>query len=289
VSVSSPKTVLRRLGLRPEKARGQNFLIHPHQARRIVAALHLAPEDQVVEVGPGLGALTVFLAQEAKRVVALEVDANLAVYLQEELFVAEPQVEIFHQDVLRFDFLHLAREIAAPLTVVGNLPYQITSPLLFKLAAEKAAVSRAVLMMQQEVGARLTANPGTKDYGILSVLLQYHFAMSRLFSLGPANFYPPPQVTSVVMKLMPREPPLPRAQDEAHFAQVVKAAFATRRKTLRNTLAARGAAFGLAAADVLAAMDTLNIDPGRRGETLSAPDFVNLSNEIMDRRHPREG
>jgi 16S rRNA (adenine1518-N6/adenine1519-N6)-dimethyltransferase len=288
VSVSSPKTVLRRLGLRPEKARGQNFLIHPHQARRIVAALQLAPGDQVVEVGPGLGALTVFLAQEAKRVVALEVDANLAAYLQEELFAAEPQVEIVHQDVLRFDFLHMAREIAAPLTVVGNLPYQITSPLLFKLAAEKAAVARAVLMMQQEVGARLTANPGTKDYGILSVLLQYHFAMSRLFSLGPANFYPPPQVTSVVMALLPREPE-PKAQDEAFFAQVVKAAFATRRKTLRNTLAARGAALGLAAADVLAAIEFLNIDPGRRGETLSVQDFVHLSNELLVRRERRVG
>jgi 16S rRNA (adenine1518-N6/adenine1519-N6)-dimethyltransferase len=253
-----------------------------------VAALQLAPGDQVVEVGPGLGALTVFLAQEAKRVVALEVDANLAAYLQEELFAAEPQVEIVHQDVLRFDFLHMAREIAAPLTVVGNLPYQITSPLLFKLAAEKAAVARAVLMMQQEVGARLTANPGTKDYGILSVLLQYHFAMSRLFSLGPANFYPPPQVTSVVMALLPREPE-PKAQDEAFFAQVVKAAFATRRKTLRNTLAARGAALGLAAADVLAAIEFLNIDPGRRGETLSVQDFVHLSNELLARRQHREG
>jgi 16S rRNA (adenine1518-N6/adenine1519-N6)-dimethyltransferase len=288
VSVSSPKTVLRRLGLRPEKARGQNFLIHPHQARRIVAALGLSPGDQVVEVGPGLGALTVFLAQEARRVVALEVDPNLAAYLQEELFATELRVEIVCQDILRFDFLQMARESEAPLVVVGNLPYQITSPLLFKLAAEKAAISRAVLMMQQEVGARLTASPGTKDYGILSVLLQYHFAMTRLFSLGPANFYPPPRVTSVVMQLMPREPE-PAAQDEAFFAQIVKAAFATRRKTLRNTLAVRGQALGLAAADVLSALKLLNIDPGRRGETLTVPEFVHLSNELLARRQLREG
>jgi 16S rRNA (adenine1518-N6/adenine1519-N6)-dimethyltransferase len=288
VSVSSPKTVLRRLGLRPEKARGQNFLIHPHQARRIVAALGLSPGDQVVEVGPGLGALTVFLAQEARRVVALEVDPNLAAYLQEELFATELRVEIVCQDILRFDFLQMARESEAPLVVVGNLPYQITSPLLFKLAAEKAAISRAVLMMQQEVGARLTASPGTKDYGILSVLLQYHFAMTRLFSLGPANFYPPPRVTSVVMQLMPREPE-PAAQDEAFFAQIVKAAFATRRKTLRNTLAVRGQALGLAAADVLSTLKLLNIDPGRRGETLTVPEFVHLSNELLPRRQLREG
>ena len=288
MSVSSPKTVLRRLGLRPEKARGQNFLIHPHQARRIVAALGLSPDDQVVEVGPGLGALTVFLAEEAKRIVALEVDSHLATYLQEELFATEPRVEIVCQDVLRFDFLNLAREAKAPLVVAGNLPYQITSPLLFKLAEEKAAISRAVLMMQQEVGARLTANPGTKDYGILSVLLQYHFAMTRLFSLGPANFYPPPQVTSVVMELLPREPE-PQAKAEAFFAQVVKSAFATRRKTLRNTLAVRGQALGLATAEVLSALESLGIDPGRRGETLSVPDFVNLSNELLARRQPGGG
>jgi 16S rRNA (adenine1518-N6/adenine1519-N6)-dimethyltransferase len=288
VSLSSPKTVLRRLGLRPEKARGQHFLIHPHQARRIVAALELVPQDLVVEVGPGLGALTVFLAQEAWRVVALEVDPALAAYLQEELFAEKPRVEVACQDVLLFNFLELARETEAPLVVVGNLPYQITSPLLFKLAEEKTATSRAVLMMQQEVGARLTANPGTKDYGILSVLLQYHFAMTRLFSLGPANFYPPPQVTSVVMGLRPRKPE-PAAREEAFFAQVVKSAFATRRKTLRNTLAVRGAALGLDAAEVLAALELLNIDPGRRGETLSVPEFVYLSNELLALREQRRG
>ena len=253
-----------------------------------MAALQLVSQDLVVEVGPGLGALTLFLAQQAGRVVALEVDPALAAYLQEELFAGEPRVEIVCQDVLRFDFLQLARESGAPLVVVGNLPYQITSPLLFKLADEKAAISRAVLMMQQEVGARLTAGPGTRDYGILSVLLQYHFAMTRLFSLGPANFYPPPQVTSVVMELTPRETE-PAARDEAFFAQVVKSAFATRRKTLRNTLAVRGPALGLPAAEVLAALELLNIDPGRRGETLSVPEFVNLSNELLDRRQQREG
>ena len=288
MSISSPKTILRHLGLRPEKARGQNFLIHPHQARRIVAALKLDSQDLVVEVGPGLGALTIFLAREAGWVVALEVDPALAAYLQTELFAGEPRVEVICQDVLRFDFLGLAREAGRPLAVAGNLPYQITSPLLFKLAGEKAALSRAVLMMQQEVGARLTAAPGTRDYGILSVLLQYHFVMTRLFSLGPANFYPPPQVTSVVMGLTPRKPE-PRARDEAFFAQVVKAAFATRRKTLRNTLAVKGPALGLAAAEVLAALQALDIDPGLRGETLSITQFVNLSNDLGVRREQGAG
>lgn len=283
MSISSPQTVLRRLGLRPEKSRGQHFLIHPHQARRIVAALELAPQDLVVEVGPGLGALTVFLAQEARRVVALELDQILAAYLQAELFAGESRVEIICQDVLRFDLLGLAQEENTPVVLVGNLPYQITSPLLFKLAEEKAAVSRAILMMQKEVGTRLAAAPGTKDYGILSVLLQYHFALTRLFSVGPGNFFPPPQVTSVVMRLEPREPD-PKAQDEAFLALVVKSAFAARRKTLRNTLAVRGPTLGLSAAEVLAALQSLDIDPGRRGETLSVMQFVNLSNDLWARR-----
>jgi 16S rRNA (adenine1518-N6/adenine1519-N6)-dimethyltransferase len=138
------------------------------------------------------------------------------------------------------------------------------------------------------VGARLTAAPSNKDYGILSVLLQYHFAMSRLFSLGPSNFFPPPRVTSVVMRLAPR-PPDPEARDEAFFAQVVKAAFATRRKTLRNTLAVRAQALGLAAPEVLAALQALDIDPGRRGETLSVAQFVTLSNELLTRREKGGG
>lgn len=253
-----------------------------------MAALELSPHDLVVEVGPGLGALTGFLAEQARRVVALEVDPALAAYLREELFPQESRVEIICQDVLRFDFRQLAKEAGIPLVVVGNLPYQITSPLLFKLSEEKAAVSRALLMMQQEVGARLLGSPSSKDYGVLSVLLQYHFAMTRLFSLGPANFFPPPQVTSVVMRLSP-QPPDPAARDEAFLAQVVKLAFATRRKTLRNTLAVRAQALGLAAPEVLTALQALDIDPGRRGETLSVAQFVTLSNELLARREKGGG
>lgn len=288
MSVSSPQTILRRLGLRPEKARGQHFLIHPHQARRIVAALELAPQETVVEVGPGLGALTGFLAQEAGRVVALEIDPTLTAYLQKELFAEEPRVEIICQDILKFDLLRLSQEVKETLAVAGNLPYQITSPLLFKLVAEKAAVSRAVLMMQQEVGTRLAAAPGTKDYGILSVLLQYHFLMTKLFTLSPANFHPTPQVKSVVVRLDPREPE-PWARDEAWFTRVVKTAFATRRKTLKNTLAAQAPSLGLTPEEVLAALAALDIDPGSRGETLSVAQFVTLANDLLTRRQGQQG
>ena len=279
MSLTSPKLLLHRLGLRPRKAWGQHFLLYPHQARRIVAALGLRGDETAVEIGPGLGALTVFLAQEAGKVVALELDPALAQFLGEELFPQNPHLEILCQDVLNYDFLASSRNAEKPLAVVGNLPYQITSPLLFKLIAEKPALSQAVLMMQREVGARLAAGPGTKDYGILSVLIQYHFSLARLFSLAPANFYPPPQVDSVVLRLTPREP-VPRAQDETLLHRVVKAAFAHRRKTLNNTLVSRAPEFGLTPETLRHIFLTLKIDPGRRGETLGVAQFVELSNAI---------
>jgi 16S rRNA (adenine1518-N6/adenine1519-N6)-dimethyltransferase len=279
VSSRSPKILLQRLGLIPKKNLGQNFLVHPHQARRIVDALMLTGDETVVEIGAGLGALTVFLAQAARRVVALERDPALAQYLGGELFPETKAVEVRGQDVLHFDFPALSREVGRPLVVVGNLPYQITSPLLFKLMEERDAFSRAVLMMQQEVGARLLAPPGAKDYGILSVLLAYHFALRRLFSLGPANFYPSPQVDSMVLLLTPAATS-PPARDPELLTRVVKAAFGQRRKTLNNTLTAPAAALGLSPEQLRPILADLGIDPKRRGETLSLAEFVALSNKI---------
>jgi 16S rRNA (adenine1518-N6/adenine1519-N6)-dimethyltransferase len=276
----SPKTLLNRLGLRPKKLLGQHFLLHSHQARRIVAALNLTPDDTVVEIGAGLGALTGFLATAARRVIALERDPELARFLAEELFAGTPGVEVVCQDVLKFDFPGAAREAGRPLVVVGNLPYQITSPLLFTLIRDLAAISQAVLMMQQEVGARLTASPGTKDYGILSVLGQYHFRVARLFALSPGNFHPPPQVDSVVLRLVP-ESPDPAARDAAVLHRVVKAAFGHRRKTLNNTLGSGAEAFGLSPEAMRSLLADLGIDVKRRGETLSVAEFVEISNRVV--------
>ena len=281
MSSTSPKILLPRLGLRPKKTLGQNFLVHPHQARRIVDALEPGQDETVVEIGAGLGALTVYLARAARRVVALERDPALARFLREEIFPEAPAVEVLCQDVLKFDFLGFSRETGRPLAVVGNLPYQITSPLLFKLLEQRQALSRAVLMMQQEVGARLMAKPGTKDYGVLTVLLRHDFAIQRLFTLGPANFYPPPQVDSVVLLLTPAAAS-PPARDRDLLARVVKAAFGQRRKTLNNTLTARAEGFGLEPEQLRAIFADLNIDPKRRGETLSLAEFVAVSNKISE-------
>jgi len=232
----------------------------------------------VVEIGAGLGALTGFLAQAAHRVIALERDPELAGFLKEDLF-SETGVEVVCQDVLEFDFCRASEAAGRPLAVVGNLPYQITSPLLFRLIEHIPAISRAVLMMQQEVGARLTATPGTKDYGILSVLGQYYFRVTRLFSLSPGNFFPPPQVDSVVLRLQPQTPE-PAARDEALLQSLVKAAFGHRRKTLNNTLVAPAAAFGLSPAAMRGVLDELGIDLKRRGETLRVAEFVEISNKV---------
>jgi 16S rRNA (adenine1518-N6/adenine1519-N6)-dimethyltransferase len=279
MSSTSPKSLLLRLGLKPKKALGQHFLLHPHQTRRIVAALDLDGEDTVLEIGAGLGALTTFLAEAARRVIALERDPDLASFLRQDLFSEIPGVEVVCQDVLEFNFHEASRDAGRPLAVVGNLPYQITSPLLFRLIENISAITQAVLMMQQEVGARLLASPGTKDYGILSVLGQYYFRITRLFSLSPGNFFPPPQVDSVVVRLQP-EIPNPAAHDETLFRLLVKTAFGHRRKTLNNTLAAHAETFGLTPEAMRALLVEMGIDLQRRGETLSVAEFVAIINKV---------
>lgn len=276
----SPKVLCRRHNLAPKKSLGQNFLLHPDQARRLVSALDLDSSDTVVEIGPGLGALTVFLAENARRVVALELDERLFPILRQDVLVEMSNVEVIPQDALHFDFQALSRDAGHPLPVIGNLPYQITSPLLFKLLENKPAVRVLVLMIQQEVGERLLAHPGGKDYGILSVLLGYHFHLERLFTLSPGNFYPAPKINSIVLRLRPKIPELPAA-DENLLRQVVKAAFATRRKTLKNALSAHASLFQRFPADLEAILHHLDIDPTRRPETLSVTDFVRLSNALL--------
>jgi 16S rRNA (adenine1518-N6/adenine1519-N6)-dimethyltransferase len=277
----SPKILCRRHQLTPKKSLGQNFLLHPDQARRLVAALELAGPETVVEIGAGLGALTFFLSQAARQVIALELDHRLTPILQAEVLAGVSNVELVSQDVLHFDFLALSQSLEAPLAVIGNLPYQITSPLLFKLLEQKAGIKIIVLMLQQEVGQRLLARPGGKDYGILSVLLQYHFRLERLFTLGPTNFYPAPRVDSLVLRLRPHLPE-PIAQDETLLKEVIKAAFSTRRKTLKNALAPHAPRFRHSPDSLLDLLRHLDIDPNRRPETLSVPDFVRLSNALLE-------
>ncbi len=278
----SPKVLCRRHGLTPKKHLGQHFLLHPDQARRLVAALELDAADTVVEIGAGLGGLTILLAEAARQVVALELDQDLVNILVQDVAAAHPNIQVLAQDVLTFDFAALSQQVGRPLAVIGNLPYQITSPLLFKLLQAKEAVRLLVLMMQLEVGQRLLARPGGKDYGVLSVLLQYHFHLEKLFVLGPQNFYPAPRVDSLVLRGRPRQPEVP-AVSEAGLQAVVKAAFAVRRKTLRNALGPHAGRWRLTPAELTAVLLELGIDPQRRAETLSVVDYVRLSNALEER------
>ena len=252
----------------PRKRFGQNFLVDPHYIARIVAAVAPQPGDNLVEIGPGQGALTAPLIARAGHLCAVEIDRDLAARLAAAFPPA--QLTLHVTDALAFDFAALGEH----LRVVGNLPYNISSPLLFHLAQYEARLADVHVMLQREVVARMAAAPATPDYGRLTVMLQARFAVTRLFVVPPGAFRPAPKVDSAVVRLVPLGATKPAIADDALFARVVAAAFGHRRKTLRNALA------GICAADALAAA---GIDPGARGETLAVADFVRLANLLANR------
>jgi 16S rRNA (adenine1518-N6/adenine1519-N6)-dimethyltransferase len=244
---------------------GQNFLADPHYVARIVDAIDPRPGDNLVEIGPGLGALTGPLIARCGRLAAIEIDRDLAARLAERF---PPEALSLHvADALAFDFSTLGER----LRVIGNLPYNISSPLLFHLARFERSIADLTVMLQREVVARMTAEPATPDYGRLTVMLQARFAVRRLFVVPPGAFSPAPKVDSAVARLVPLREARPVIADEALFARAVAAAFAQRRKTLRNALSAVCDERALRAAA---------IDPAARGETLAVADFVRLANML---------
>ena len=249
----------------PRKRFGQNFLVDRHYIDRIVAAVDPAPGDTVVEIGPGLGALTRPLLERLERLTVIEIDRDLAARLSDEF--ASERLSIHTVDALAFDFSTLG----TGLRVVGNLPYNISSPMLFHLAQVESMLRDITVMLQREVVQRMAAAPATPDYGRLSVMLQARFRVERLFTVPPGAFRPSPLVDSAVARLTPLAAARPKIDDEALFARVVTAAFGQRRKTLRNALKS------LAAEEDL---ERERIDPGARGETLSVADFVRLANAL---------
>lgn len=242
---------------------GQNFLVDAHYIARIVAAVAPRAGDAIVEIGPGLAAITAGLVAHAGRITAIEIDRDLAARLRAQF--APDALTLVVADALDFDFAALGEG----LRIVGNLPYNISSPLLFRLAAFDSRIADIHVMLQKEVVARMVAAPATPDYGRLSVMLQATFAMTRLFVVPPGAFNPVPKVDSAVVRLVPLGARKPALADPALFARIVAAAFSQRRKTLRNALAA------ICSADMLAAA---GIDPGARGETLGVADFARLAN-----------
>ena len=244
---------------------GQNFLVDAHYVTRIVDAIEPQPGDNLVEIGPGLAALTGRLIERAGRIHAIEIDRDLAQRLAAQF--PPDKLTLHVADALAFDYASLGPR----LRVVGNLPYNISSPLLFRLAECESQLLDLHVMLQREVVARMTARPATPDYGRLSVMLQAKFAIRRLFVVPPGAFQPAPKVDSAVARLVPLGAAKPAIADEALFARIVAAAFGQRRKTMRNALAAICDAKALVAA---------GIDPGARGETLAVADFVRLANSL---------
>jgi 16S rRNA (adenine1518-N6/adenine1519-N6)-dimethyltransferase len=251
------------LGHQARKRFGQNFLVDQAIIHRIVSAIAPEPGQNTVEIGPGLGALTAPLVQKLGQLKAVELDRDLIARLEKRF--SPEQLTIYPGDALKFDFTSLGPK----LRVVGNLPYNISSPLLFHLADHAKIIFDMTFMLQKEVVMRMVATPEDPDYGRLSVMLQYRFDMGHLFDVPPEAFNPAPKVTSAIVRLRPKPETRLRAQDETRFAQLVMAAFSSRRKTLRNTLKGWVCEKGFEAAQ---------IDPGLRAERLSVADFIALSN-----------
>jgi 16S rRNA (adenine1518-N6/adenine1519-N6)-dimethyltransferase len=272
-----PRHILHTQGLRARKRLGQNFLTSSAIAGKIVDKAAIASGDVVLEIGAGLGALTVPAARRARKVIAVDKDARLLRLLRTELAAYRiANVELIEADILRFPFeRHLARE-SAPVVLIGNLPYNIASQIIVRLINHRQFVRRAILMLQCEMADRLLASAGGRDYGRLSVLLQYCADLEKVIAVDAVHFFPRPQVNSAVIEAHFHVKPKRPATDERLLFQVVKAAFGQRRKTLRNAL--RGSVLDLTPATVDAWLAATAIDPRRRAETLSVDEFVQLSN-----------
>ncbi len=253
---------------------GQNFLRDSTAVERIVAALGDLNGQTVVEIGPGRGAITGMLAARFAHVAAVEFDRELAASLRAQFPAG--RVTVVEQDILEFDFAAAAASAGRKLRIAGNLPYYITSPILRKLAAAHAALDLAVLMVQREVADRVTASPGSRDYGFLSVLVQIYGPVEPLFTLPPSAFSPPPQVHSTVFRwrFAPRFAEL--GVEESSFLEFVGQAFTQKRKTLVNNLRAAG----VAPAAALDAMRQAGINPQARAESLSIPAFAALGRAL---------
>ncbi|AVX29657.1 16S rRNA (adenine1518-N6/adenine1519-N6)-dimethyltransferase [Carboxydocella thermautotrophica] len=273
------RAILNQYQLRAKKKLGQNFLISERVTSAIVRAIDLQLDDVVVEIGPGIGSLTEELLQKAGQVVAIELDRELIPVLQ-DLFRDYSNLKLVNQDVLKVNLDQLVQEQtgATRYKLAANLPYYITTPILMHLLENRYRISEMALMVQKEVAERICAQPGGKEYGAITVAVQY-YCQARIFVQVPAtSFIPTPEVESAVIHLKKHNQPPVDPGDEKIFFRVVKAAFAQRRKTLLNTLSKAG--FNLTREEWLQLLESCQIEPGRRGETLSLEEFARISREL---------
>lgn len=276
------KEIIQRHGFSFKKSLGQNFLVDQNILNKIVDAAGLDSAKGALEIGPGIGALTEKLAQKAGAVTAVEIDQRLIPIL-EEVLAPYPRVKVHHADVLKTDLAALFQsdfDSVTKVSVVANLPYYVTTPILMRLLEEKLPLENIVVMIQKEVADRMAASPGKKDYGSLSIAVQY-YSIPELVCIVPRTvFIPQPNVESAVIRLSVRERPPVDVTNENHFFEVVQASFAQRRKTISNNLKSRFfPKDGRERLDGL--LQEAGIEPSRRGETLSIQEFATLSNVLL--------
>ena len=265
------RTALRESAFRPKKSRGQNFLIHERVIESILRVLDLNPHDQVVEIGPGLGFLTRRLLERAEQVWAVEIDDVLVNRLRQNSWASAPNFHLIHGDILSVPLAEMLPP--ARFKLAGNLPYSISTPVLFRIFAWRRCFSSLVLMVQKEVADRIAAVPGTKDYGALSVWCQVNGRVAERISVSPEAFSPRPKVHSTVLRIDLFEKPLVAGTDEMVLRNLLRAVFGQRRKTLSNNLTAWLERPRSEIDDFLRDCD---VDPMRRGETLTIAEFVKL-------------
>lgn len=279
--------ILKKYGFSFKKSLGQNFLIDSNILRNIVSHADLTKDSAAIEIGPGIGALTEHLARTAGKVVAYEIDQRLLPVLADTLSPYD-NVEIIHGDILEADVQQIFKEQLQnykDVMVVANLPYYVTTPILLKLLMDRLPVRGMVVMMQKEVADRITASPGTKAYGSLSIAIQYYMEAEIAMMVPKAVFMPQPNVDSAVIKLTRREAPPVQVIDEEFLFKVSRGSFVQRRKTIINNLQS-SLPNGKAKKElIIQALEKVGVDPTRRGETLSIVEFGKLSNELYEEFH----
>ncbi|ANB56922.1 ribosomal RNA small subunit methyltransferase A [Anoxybacillus sp. B7M1] len=278
------REILNKYGFSFKKSLGQNFLIDTNILRRIVDFAELSNETGVIEIGPGIGALTEQLARQAKKVIAFEIDQRLLPILADTLSLYS-NIRIIHQDVLKANIQHIIDEELAEvhdIMVVANLPYYVTTPIIMKLLTDRLPIRGIVVMLQKEVADRISASPGTKDYGSLSIAVQYYTKAETVMNVPRTVFMPQPNVDSAVIRLTKREKPAVEVVDESFFFQVVRASFGQRRKTILNNLISHLPNGKQQKENIERGLADSGIDSKRRGETLTIQEFAALSNRLVD-------
>ena len=281
---SVTRAILERHGFTFKKSFGQNFLTDTNILQKIVDTAEIDKNVNVIEIGPGIGALTEFLAEKAAEVMAFEIDDRLVPILADTLRDFD-NVKVVNEDILKSDLQTRIKDFAnpdLPIKVVANLPYYITTPILMHLIESKIPFSEFVVMMQKEVADRISAQPNTKAYGSLSIAVQYYMSAKLAFIVPRTVFVPAPNVDSAILKMTRREQPLVEVQDEEFFFRVSKASFVHRRKTLWNNLTSHFGKTEDIKAKLEQALEQAEIKPSIRGEALSIPEFASLADSLKN-------